>query len=72
MSENMIQDYLSVEEVAEQLGYSTAHVRRLIRQKQLAAVKLGRWRISPEAIGNFIKRRSVIVADETDESDSNL
>ena len=72
MSENMIQDYLSVEEVAEQLGYSTAHVRRLIRQKQLAAVKLGRWRISPEAIGKFIQRRSVVVEDEKNESNHDL
>lgn len=72
MSENMLENYLSVEEVAEQLGYSSAHVRRLIRQKQLSAVKLGRWRISPEAIEKFIKRRSVIVDEERDESHSNI
>jgi excisionase family DNA binding protein len=72
MSENMIQNYFTIEEVAEQLGYSHAHVRRLIRQKQLAAVKLGRWRVSQEAIEDFIKRRSVIVEDETDASDHNI
>lgn len=68
----MLESYLSVEQVAEQLGYSPAHVRRLIRQKQLSAVKLGRWCISPEAIEKFIQRRSVISDAEKHESNHNI
>lgn len=55
----MFENYMTVDEVAKELGYNPAHVRRLIRQKQLSAVKLGRWLISPEAVEKFIERRSV-------------
>ena len=56
----MIDTYYTVEDVARKLGYTEAHVRRLIRQRELSAVKIGRWRISPRAIEKFIERRSVI------------
>lgn len=62
----MFENYMTVDEVARELGYNPAHVRRLIRQKQLSAVKIRRWLISPEAIEKFVERRSVRSDAETD------
>ena len=43
-----IQEYLTVEEIAKQLGLTEYRIRELIREKQIRATKIGRWRIKPE------------------------
>ena len=53
-----IKKFLSVRQVAEKLGYTEEWVRDLIKAKQIKAVKIGRWRIKPEELENFIKSRS--------------
>lgn len=53
----LLKGYLTVEEVAKQLGLSEYRVRELIREKQIRAVKIGQWRIKPENLKEFIKSR---------------
>ncbi len=49
--------YLSLEEVAEFLGVEYQLVYRLVRSKQLPAVRVGRiYRISPVDLEQFIER----------------
>jgi len=55
-----IADYMTVQEFAEKFDYHPEHVRRLIRNGELGAVKLKCWRISPEAIEQFVESRSVV------------
>ena len=54
----LLKGYLTVEEVAKQLGLSEYRVRELIREKQIRAVKIGQWKIKPEDLGKFIKSRT--------------
>jgi len=54
----LLKGYLTVEEVAKQLGLSEYRVRELIREKEIRATKIGQWRIKPEDLDNFIKSRS--------------
>jgi excisionase family DNA binding protein len=50
-----INDYLTVDQAAEQLGYTKANVTRLIRAGQLKAVKRGRrYLILPADIDAYI------------------
>lgn len=50
---------LSVGEVAESLGVSTAKVYQLIRKGELEAVNLGRlYRVTPSAIERMLDRLS--------------
>jgi len=53
-----IQKYLTVEQVAKQLGLTEYRIRELIREKQIRATKIGRWRIKPEDLEKFIKART--------------
>lgn len=53
----LLKGYLTVEEVAKQLGLSEYRVRELIREKQIRAVKIGQWKIKPEDLEEFIKSR---------------
>lgn len=53
----LLKGYLTVEEVAKQLGLSEYRVRELIREKQIRATKIGQWRVKPEDLDNFIKSR---------------
>ena len=53
----LLKGYLTVEEVAKQLGLSEYRVRELIREKQIRAVKIGQWKIKPEDLKEFIKSR---------------
>lgn len=53
-----IQKYLTVEQVAEQLGLTEYRIRELIREKHIRATKIGRWRIKPEDLEEFIKART--------------
>lgn len=54
----LLKGYLTVEEVAKQLGLSEYRVRELIREKQIRATKIGQWRIKPEDLDEFIKART--------------
>ncbi|MFA6424727.1 MAG: helix-turn-helix domain-containing protein [Phycisphaerae bacterium] len=53
-----IKKFLSVRQVAKNLGYTEEWVRDLISSKQIKAVKIGKWRIKPEELENFIKSRT--------------
>ena len=54
----LLKGYLTVEQVAKQLGLSEYRVRELIREKQIRATKIGQWRVKPEDLEEFIKSRS--------------
>ena len=56
----LLKGYLTVEQVAKQLGLSEYRVRELIREKQIRATKIGQWRVRPEDLKEFIKSRSNI------------
>jgi excisionase family DNA binding protein len=53
-----IKNYLTVKQVAEQLGLSEYRIRELIREKQIRATKIGQWRIKPSDLKGFIKTRT--------------
>jgi len=50
--------YLTVRQVAEKLGLSEEWIRDLIHAKEIKAIKISQWRISPDSLENFIKSRS--------------
>jgi excisionase family DNA binding protein len=53
---------LTVSAVAEELGYSVQHVRRLIREGTLTAVKIGRdWMIESESVAAFLQHRDNLI-----------
>ena len=54
----LLKGYLTVEQVAKQLGLSEYRVRELIREKQIRAVKIGQWRVKPEDLQDFVESRS--------------
>ena len=54
----LLRGYLTVEQVAKQIGLTEYRVRELIREKQIRATKIGQWRVKPEDLKNFIKSRS--------------
>ena len=53
-----LRKYLTVREVAERLDISEEAVRDLINEKELRAVKVGKWRVKPEWLESFIKSRT--------------
>lgn len=54
----MVDDTLTAKEVAERLGYTAQHVRRLLREGQLKGRKVGRdWVVSREAVEAFVVQR---------------
>ena len=57
----LLKGYLTVEQVAKQLGLSEYRVRELIREKQIRATKIGQWRVKPADLEAFIKFRSNIM-----------
>lgn len=54
----LLKGYLTVVQVAKQLGLSEYRIRELIREKQIRAVKIGQWRVKPEDLKEFIKART--------------
>lgn len=54
----LLKGYLTVEQVAKQLGLSEYRVRELIREKYIRATKIGQWRVKPEDLKKFIKSRT--------------
>lgn len=53
-----INKYLTVKEVAKKLDVTEDWIRDLIQAKELKATKIGKWRIKPEDLENFIRSRS--------------
>ena len=53
-----LDDLYTVTEVADILGVSEKSVRDFINAGEIRAVKVGQWRISREAIGDFMDARS--------------
>jgi len=53
-----IAKYLTVRQVAKKLGITEEWVRDLIAKKEIKAVKIGQWKISPKALSVFVKSRS--------------
>ena len=53
-----IKDYLTVRQVAKQLGLTEYRIRELIREKQIRATKIGQWRVKPQDLEEFIKART--------------
>lgn len=50
-------EYLTSSEVAERLGYTIQHVRRLIRQRRLDGLKKGRdWLVSTNSVEEWASR----------------
>lgn len=54
----ILRDYLTVRQVAKQLGLTEYRIRELIREKQIRATKIGRWRVKPEDLDEFIRSRT--------------
>ena len=53
-----ITKYLTVKQVAKKIDLTEERVRELINLKQIRATKIGRWRIKPEDLEEFIKSRT--------------
>ena len=54
----LLRGYLTVEQVAKQIGLTEYRVRELIREKQIRATKIGKWWIKPKDLEEFIKART--------------
>ena len=52
-----VRRFLTVHEAAKQVGLSEYRIRDLIREKQIRATKLKRWRIAPEDLEEFVRSR---------------
>lgn len=50
--------YLTVREAAKYIDLTEERVRELIVLKQIRATKVGKWRISPEDLEEFIQSRT--------------
>lgn len=53
-----IRKYITVRQVAKKLVLTEAWIRGLIARKELKAVKIGQWKISPKDLEEFVKNRS--------------
>ncbi|MBU4304381.1 MAG: helix-turn-helix domain-containing protein [Candidatus Omnitrophica bacterium] len=53
----LLKGYLTVAQVAKQLGLSEYRIRELIRDKQIRATKIGQWRVKLKDLEEFIKSR---------------
>ena len=56
----LLKGYLTVRQVARELGLTEYRIRQLIREKQIRATKIGQWGIKPQDLESFIKSRSNI------------
>ena len=54
----LLKGYLTVRQVAKELGLTEYRIRQLIREKQIRATKIGQWMIKPEDLGKFIESRA--------------
>ncbi len=49
---------LTVREAAKRLGLSEYSIRQFIREKQIRATKIRRWRIAPADLEKFVMART--------------
>jgi len=54
----LLNGYLTVRQVAKELGLTEYRIRQLIREKQIRATKIGQWRIKPQDLKEFVKGRT--------------
>jgi len=52
--------YYTVRQVAKKLDVTEEWVRDLINAKEIKAIKIGKWRIKPEDLEEFIESRKNI------------
>jgi len=55
-----LKKYLTVRQVAKKLDITEEWVRDLIKAKEIKAVKVGKWRVRPEDVEEFIESRKNI------------
>lgn len=53
----LLKGYLTVRQVAKELGLTEYRIRQLIREKKMRAVKIGQWKIKPDDLNRFIESR---------------
>ena len=53
-----IRGYLTVKQTAKKLDISEEGVRDLIKSMEMRAYKIGKWRINPMDLQEFIQKRS--------------
>ena len=53
----LLKGYLTVRQVAKELGLTEYRIRQLIREKKIRAVKIGQWKIEPGDLNGFIASR---------------
>ncbi len=53
-----LKSFLTVRQVAKELGLTEYRIRQLIREKQIRATKIKQWRIRREDLDKFIRSRS--------------
>ncbi|MBL7132114.1 MAG: helix-turn-helix domain-containing protein [Candidatus Omnitrophica bacterium] len=53
-----LKKYLTVRQVAKKLDITEEWVRDLIKAKEIKAVKVGKWRVKPGDLEEFIKART--------------
>jgi excisionase family DNA binding protein len=56
----LLKGYLTVDQVAKQIGLSKYRVRELIREKKIRATKIGQWMIKPQDLKAFVESRKNI------------
>jgi excisionase family DNA binding protein len=54
----LLKGYLTVRQVAKELGLTEYRIRQLIREKQIRATKIAQWRINPKDLTDFIRFRT--------------
>ena len=54
----LLKGYLTVRQVAKELGLTEYRIRQLIREKQIRATKIGQWRIKLQDLKEFVKGRT--------------
>ena len=52
-----LKKYFTVKQVSKKLDVTEKWVRDLIKDKQIKAVKVGRWRVKPEELEKFVESR---------------
>lgn len=53
-----LKSFLTVRQVAKELGLTEYRIRQLIREKQIRATKIKQWRIGREDLEAFIRDRT--------------
>ena len=55
-----LKKYLTVRQIAKKLDITEEWIRDLIKAKEIKAVKVGKWRVKPEDLEEFIESRKNI------------